>query len=42
MWRVLAALSNSGEQRQVDLVDMTSIDASTMSRLVTRLVRMAW
>ena len=40
MWRVLAALSNNGGQRQVDLVGMTSIDASTMSRLVTRLVRM--
>ena len=40
MWRVLAALSNNGEQRQVDLVEMTSIDASTMSRLVSRLVRM--
>jgi len=39
MWRVLAALSNHGEQRQVDLVEMTSIDASTMSRLVSRLVR---
>ena len=39
VWRVLAALSNNGEQRQIDLVDMTSIDASTMSRLVTRLVR---
>ena len=39
MWRVLAALSNNGEQRQVDLVAMTSIDASTMSRLVSRLVR---
>lgn len=39
MWRVLAALSNNGEQRQIDLVAMTSIDASTMSRLVTRLVR---
>jgi DNA-binding MarR family transcriptional regulator len=39
MWRVLAALSNNGEQRQVDLVEMTSIDASTMSRLVSRLVR---
>lgn len=38
-WRVLAALSNNGEQRQIDLVSMTSIDASTMSRLVTRLVR---
>ena len=40
MWRVLAALSNNGEQRQIDLVTMTSIDASTMSRLVSRLVRM--
>jgi MarR family transcriptional regulator, organic hydroperoxide resistance regulator len=39
MWRVLAALSNNGEQRQVDLSGMTSIDASTMSRLVSRLVR---
>ncbi len=40
MWRVLAALSNNGGQRQVDLSAMTSIDASTMSRLVSRLVRM--
>ena len=40
MWRVLAALSNNGGQRQVDLSGMTSIDASTMSRLVSRLVRM--
>jgi DNA-binding MarR family transcriptional regulator len=40
MWRVLAALSSSGGQRQVDLSGMTSIDASTMSRLVSRLVRM--
>jgi DNA-binding MarR family transcriptional regulator len=40
MWRVLASLSNnSGGQRQVDLSGMTSIDASTMSRLVSRLVR---
>ena len=39
MWRVLAALSNNGGQRQVDLSDMTSIDASTLSRLVSRLVR---
>jgi MarR family transcriptional regulator, organic hydroperoxide resistance regulator len=38
-WRVLAALSNNGDQRQVDLSAMTSIDASTMSRLVGRLVR---
>jgi DNA-binding MarR family transcriptional regulator len=40
MWRVLAALSNNGGQRQVDLSVMTSIDVSTMSRLVSRLVRM--
>ena len=39
MWRVLAALSNNGGQRQVDLATMTSTDASTLSRLVTRLVR---
>ena len=39
MWRVLAALSNNGGQRQVDLSGMTSIDASTLSRLVSRLVR---
>jgi DNA-binding MarR family transcriptional regulator len=43
MWRVLAALSNgSGDQRQVDLSGMTSIDPSTMSRLVSRLVRMGF
>jgi len=39
MWRVLAALSNNGGQRQVDLSSMTSIDVSTMSRLVSRLIR---
>jgi DNA-binding MarR family transcriptional regulator len=39
MWRVLAALSNNGGQRQVDLSGMTSIDASTLSRLVSRMVR---
>ena len=40
MWRVLAALAHGGEQRQVDLVTRTSIDASTISRLVTRLSRL--
>jgi MarR family transcriptional regulator, organic hydroperoxide resistance regulator len=40
MWRLLAVLSYRGTQRQVDLVDMTSIEASTVSRLVTRLARM--
>jgi len=39
MWRVMAVLAANGSQRQIDLADMTSIDASTLSRLVTRLVR---
>ena len=38
-WRVLAVLSNNGGLRQTDLAEMTSIDASTLSRLITRLVR---
>lgn len=40
MWRVLAALSNNGKQRQIDIAEMASIDVSTMSRLITRLTRM--
>jgi DNA-binding MarR family transcriptional regulator len=40
MWRVLAALSSNGPQRQIDLAELTSTDASTLSRLVTRLVRL--
>jgi DNA-binding MarR family transcriptional regulator len=40
MWRLLAVLSYRGAQRQVDLVDMSSIETSTVSRLVTRLVRL--
>jgi MarR family transcriptional regulator, organic hydroperoxide resistance regulator len=40
MWRVLAVLSNNGGQRQTDLSGLTSIDVSTLSRLVTRLIRM--
>ena len=39
MWRVLAALSNNGAQRQIDLAGMTSIETSTVSRLVSRLVQ---
>lgn len=42
MWRVLAALSNADELRQVDLSTKTSIDASTMSRIVGRLVQMGF
>ena len=39
-WRVLAVLASNGGQRQIDLADLTSIEASTLSRLVTRLMRM--
>jgi MarR family transcriptional regulator, organic hydroperoxide resistance regulator len=39
MWRVMAVLAATGGQRQIDLADLTSIDASTLSRLVSRLVR---
>ena len=39
-WRVLAALSSDDGQRQIDLAAMTSIDVSTLSRVVSRLVRM--
>ena len=38
MWRVMAVLASKGGQRQIDLAALTSIDASTLSRLVTRLV----
>jgi MarR family transcriptional regulator, organic hydroperoxide resistance regulator len=38
LWRVLAVLAANGRQRQIDLADFTSIDASTLSRIVTRLV----
>jgi DNA-binding MarR family transcriptional regulator len=37
-WRVLAVLSSNVGLRQTDLAEMTSIDASTLSRLITRLV----
>jgi DNA-binding MarR family transcriptional regulator len=40
MWRVMAVLASAGGQRQIDLADLTSIDASTLSRIVTRLVRL--
>jgi DNA-binding MarR family transcriptional regulator len=42
MWRVLVVLSNNGGQRQVDLGGLTSIDTSTLSRMVTRLVRLGF
>lgn len=40
MWRVMAALASKGNLRQIDLADLTSIEVSTLSRIVTRLVRM--
>jgi DNA-binding MarR family transcriptional regulator len=40
MWRVMAVLASTGGQRQIDLADLTSIDSSTLSRIVTRLVRL--
>ena len=40
MWRVMAVLASAGQQRQIDLAELTSTDASTLSRLVTRLVRL--
>jgi DNA-binding MarR family transcriptional regulator len=39
-WRVLAALSHRGPLRQIDIAEITSMEISTMSRLVTRLVQM--
>jgi MarR family transcriptional regulator, organic hydroperoxide resistance regulator len=39
MWRVMAVLASQGSQRQIDLADLTSIEVSTLSRLVTRLTR---
>jgi len=40
MWRVMAALAANGSQRQIDLAELTSIDTSTLSRMVTRLTRL--
>jgi MarR family transcriptional regulator, organic hydroperoxide resistance regulator len=40
MWRVMAALASRGGQRQIDLAELTSIEVSTLSRLVSRLVAM--
>ena len=38
-WRVLAALAAHGAQRLSDLAALTSIDLSTLSRLVGRMAR---
>lgn len=40
MWRVLAVLSSRGARRHADLAAMTSIDISTLSRMVSRLARL--
>jgi len=42
MWRVLAVLGHAGPQRQIDIADLSSIDASTLSRIITRLMRMGY
>ena len=42
MWRVMAALASAGSQRQIDIAELTSIEVSTLSRIVTRLVRIGW
>jgi DNA-binding MarR family transcriptional regulator len=39
MWRILAVLAAADGQRQIDLAARTSIDVSTLSRVVTRLVK---
>jgi len=39
MWRVLSVLSHLGPQSQVDLAVLTSIEESTMSRLVSTMDR---
>jgi DNA-binding MarR family transcriptional regulator len=42
MWRVLAVLAEHDGQRQIDLAASTSIDVSTLSRVVTRMMRMGF
>src|SRR5215510_13236331 len=39
MWRVIAVLAERGEQRLIDLSILTSIDASTLSRLTEAMQR---
>ena len=40
LWRILAVTANNEGVRQIDLVRLTSIEVSTVSRLVTRLVQL--
>jgi DNA-binding MarR family transcriptional regulator len=39
MWRVLLGLASAGAHRLVDLSDQTSVEVSTLSRLVSKLAR---
>jgi len=39
MWRVLLILASAGAQRQVDLSDQTSVEVSTLSRLISKLAQ---
>jgi DNA-binding MarR family transcriptional regulator len=39
MWRVLLILATAGAQRQVDLSDQTSVEVSTLSRLISKLAQ---
>jgi DNA-binding MarR family transcriptional regulator len=39
MWRVLLTLASAGAQRLVDLSDQTSVEVSTLSRLVGKLTQ---
>jgi MarR family transcriptional regulator, organic hydroperoxide resistance regulator len=40
IWRVIAVLWMRGAQRQIDLSELTSIDPSTLSRLIGTLTKM--
>jgi DNA-binding MarR family transcriptional regulator len=40
LWRLLVVMSNHDGTRQVDLAKLTSIEVSTVSRLVTRLIQL--
>jgi DNA-binding MarR family transcriptional regulator len=42
MWRVLAVLAHAEPQRQIDVADLSGIDTSTLSRIITRLARMGF
>jgi DNA-binding MarR family transcriptional regulator len=39
MWRILLNLASRGAQRQIDLSDQTSVEVSTLSRMVSKLAQ---